>query len=82
MSKQLLDRIKSFFKKEDLVVKQCSNCKHAMASDTPDLVFCIAHPPHPINTPDGVATYFPMLKLHGKCDEFMPGIPQNIGITK
>lgn len=50
--------------------KSCRNCTHSMASETPDLVFCIAHPPVPVAVPGGAVSHFPMLLLYGKCDEF------------
>ena len=61
------------------MTKQCSNCIHGMASETPELIYCIAHPPVPVSTPNGVVSHFPMLRLFGKCDEFKAGKNQTIG---
>ncbi len=47
-----------------------------MASLHAELVFCIAHPPHPIMTQQGVLSHFPMLMRWAKCDEFKQGKPQ------
>lgn len=56
--------------------KRCESCAHAMASQLAELVFCIAHPPVPIMTQQGVVSHFPMLMRWAKCDEFKRGEPQ------
>lgn len=56
--------------------KRCGNCCHAMDSMAPELVFCIAHPPVPLATQNGVVSHFPMVMRWAKCDEFKQGKPQ------
>lgn len=55
------------------IKKICGNCSHAMDAGQESLVYCIAHPPVPVQTHQGVISHFPMLMTWAKCDEFKQG---------
>ena len=58
------------------VEKRCSNCAHAMESESRDQVFCIEGPATPVSHNGNIISVFPSMMLWGKCDKFKAGSMQ------
>lgn len=59
-------------------MKKCGNCSHSMKCEIADAVYCIGGFPQVFPMPDGnYRTVFPMMRVNGKCDQFMAGKTQD-----